>query len=53
MIIQLEGAGKVFLDDIKVVPFTKEDYNQMLADVEDMRPKAILINLFIPLTFKN
>jgi hypothetical protein len=40
MVIQLEGAGKVFLDDIKVVPFSENDYSQMLADVESMRPKG-------------
>ena len=40
MIIQLEGAGKVYLDDIKIVPFSDDDYTQMLADVENMRPKG-------------
>ena len=40
MIIQLEGAGKVYLDDIKIVPFSEDDYTQMLADVESMRPKG-------------
>tara|TARA_B100001059_G_C17837771_1_gene589478 strand:- start:3019 stop:4131 length:1113 start_codon:yes stop_codon:yes gene_type:complete len=40
MIIQLEGAGKVYLDDIKLVPFSDQDYTQMLADVEDMRPRG-------------
>lgn len=40
MVVQLEGAGKVFLDDIKIVPFTDEDYSQMLANVESMRPKG-------------
>ena len=40
MIIQLEGAGKVFLDDIKVVPFSEDDYTDMLASVESMRPKG-------------
>ena len=52
MIIQLEGAGKVFLDDIKVVPFTKEDYNQMLADVEEMRPKGNPNQLIYPSNFQ-
>ena len=52
MIIQLEGAGKVFLDDIKIVPFTKEDYNQMLADVEDMRPKGNPNQLIYPSNFQ-
>jgi len=40
MIIQMEGAGKVFLDDIKLVPFTAEQYTQMLANVESMKPKG-------------
>lgn len=40
MIIQLEGAGKVYLDDIKLIPFTPKQYNQMLADVEGMKPKG-------------
>ena len=40
MVIQLEGAGKVYLDDIKLITFTKEDYAKMLASVEDMKPKG-------------
>tara|TARA_Y100000991_G_scaffold213643_1_gene199723 strand:+ start:2182 stop:3294 length:1113 start_codon:yes stop_codon:yes gene_type:complete len=52
MIIQLEGAGKVFLDDIKVVTFTKDDYDQMLADVEDLRPKGNANQLIYPSNFK-
>ncbi|MGC6490214.1 MAG: hypothetical protein ACON5E_02915 [Flavobacteriales bacterium] len=40
MIIQLEGAGKLYLDDIKIIPFTKDQYAQMLDDVEDLKPKG-------------
>ena len=40
MVIQLEGAGKVYLDDIKLVSFTSEQYKQMLANVEAMKPKG-------------
>jgi hypothetical protein len=40
MVIQLEGSGKVFLDDIQVIPFTKEQYQQMLSDVENSKEKG-------------
>lgn len=40
MIIQLEGSGEVYLDDIKVVSFTKEDQKLMLAEVEKMKPQG-------------
>ena len=40
MIIQLEGSGKLFLDDIKVVPFSKDQYAAMLENVELLKPKG-------------
>jgi hypothetical protein len=40
MIIQLEGSGKLYLDDIKVVAFSKEQYAAMLEDVELLKPKG-------------
>jgi len=52
MIIQLEGAGKVYIDDIKIVPFTKNDYQQMLADVELMKPKGNPNQLIYPNNFE-
>ena len=40
MIIQLEGSGKLYLDDIKVVPFSKDQYAAMLENVELLKPKG-------------
>ena len=40
MIIQLEGSGKIYLDDVKLVPFTKDQYVQMRKDVELLKPKG-------------
>ena len=40
MIIQLEGSGKLYLDDIKVVPFSKDQYAAMLENVELLNPKG-------------
>jgi hypothetical protein len=40
MIIQLEGSGKLYLDDIKVVPFSKDQYAAMLGNVELLKPKG-------------
>ena len=40
MIFQLEGSGKLLLDDIQVVPFSKEQYASMLKNVELMKPNG-------------
>jgi len=52
MIIQLEGAGKVYLDDIKLIPFTTEQYQQMLANVEAMKPVGNPNQLIYPSNFQ-
>ena len=53
MVVQLEGAGKVYLDDIKLIEFTKEDYSQMLASVEAMKPKGKPNQLIYPSNFQD
>ena len=40
MIIQLEGSGKVFLDDIKLISFTNDQYISLRNDVELLKPIA-------------
>ena len=40
MIIQLEGSGKVYLDDIQLTTYSKEEYAQMLEDVENYKVKG-------------
>jgi hypothetical protein len=40
MVFQLEGAGSFFLDEIKLIDFTKEAFEKIRAEVEDMRPKG-------------
>ena len=37
---QLEGAGSFYLDEIKIVDYSKEEYQKMRADVEEMKPKG-------------
>lgn len=40
MVFQLEGAGSFYLDEIKFIDFSEEQYQKMLADVEAMKPKG-------------
>jgi hypothetical protein len=40
MQFQLEGAGSFFLDEIKLIDFSKEKYQKMRAEVEAMKPKG-------------
>jgi hypothetical protein len=40
MQFQLEGAGSFFLDEIKLIDFSKEDFDKMRAEVEVMKPKG-------------
>lgn len=40
MQFQLEGSGNYYIDEIKIIDYTKEEYNQMRAEVEDMKPKG-------------
>jgi hypothetical protein len=40
MQFQLEGAGSFYLDEIKLIDYTKEDYAKMRAEVELMKPKG-------------
>jgi hypothetical protein len=37
---QLEGAGSFFLDEIKLIDFSKEKYDKMRTEVEAMKPKG-------------
>lgn len=40
MKFQLEGGGSFFLDEIKIIDYSKEEYDKMRAGVELMRPKG-------------
>jgi len=40
MKFQLEGAGSYYLDDIKIIEYSREEHAQMRADVEAMKPKG-------------
>ena len=52
MQFQLEGAGSFYLDEIKIIDYTPEQFKQFRAEVEAMKPKGnpnqIVYN---PLTF--
>lgn len=37
---QLEGAGSYYLDDIRLIDYTKEEYEKFRAEVELMKPKG-------------
>ena len=37
---QLEGAGKFFIDEITLIEFSKNQYENMLQEVESMKPKG-------------
>lgn len=37
---QLEGAGSFYLDEIKLIDYSEEEYQKMLAEVEAMKPKG-------------
>ena len=37
---QLEGAGKFFIDEITLIDFSKNQYKNMLQEVENMKPKG-------------
>ncbi len=40
MKFQLEGAGAFYLDEISIIDYSKEQYNQMRENVELMKPKG-------------
>jgi hypothetical protein len=40
MKFQLEGAGSFYLDDIRLIDYTKEQYQEMRDKVELMKPKG-------------
>ncbi|MEM1000069.1 MAG: hypothetical protein AAGN35_23645 [Bacteroidota bacterium] len=40
MKFQLEGAGSFFIDDIKLIDYTKEEYAAQREAVEEMKPKG-------------
>lgn len=40
MKFQLEGAGAFYLDDIRLIDYTKEEYAAMRDRVEDLKPKG-------------
>ena len=40
MKFQLEGAGSFYLDEIKLINYSKEEYQNMRAEVELMKPKG-------------
>lgn len=40
MKFQLEGAGSYFLDDIRLIDYSKAAYTKMREDVEAMKPKG-------------
>ena len=51
MVIQLEGAGNVYLKEIKVVPFGKEQYASLEINRESLRPKGVSLRLFSLVSF--
>ena len=51
MVIQLEGAGNVYLKEIKLVPFDKEQYAMLEPKRESLRPKGTLPQLIFPNEF--
>lgn len=40
MQFQLEGAGSFYLDDLKLIDYSPEEYQKMRAEVEEMKPKG-------------
>ena len=40
MQFQLEGGGSYYLDDLKIIDYTKEEYAAMREEVEAMKPKG-------------
>ena len=40
MKFQLEGAGALYLDDIRLIEYSKEQYRKMREEVEAMKPKG-------------
>ena len=40
MQFQLEGAGSFYLDDIRLIDYTTEEYEAMRAQVETLKPKG-------------
>lgn len=53
MIVQLEGSGKLYIDDIKVIPFGKEKYASLLESVENLKPKGIPNQKIFPGNFED
>ena len=51
MVIQLEGAGNVYLKEIKLVSFDKEQYAMLEPKRELLRPKGTLPQLIFPNEF--
>ncbi|MCB0760033.1 MAG: hypothetical protein KDC12_00830 [Flavobacteriales bacterium] len=40
MQFQLEGSGSFYLDDIRLIPYSKEEYAAMREEVEGMKPNG-------------
>ncbi len=52
MKFQLEGGGSFYLDEIKIVDYTKEEFAKFRAEVEAMKPKGNPNQLvYNPVTF--
>ena len=51
MVIQL-GAGNIYLKEIKLVPFDKEQYAMLEPKRESLRPKALFPQLIFPNDFR-
>jgi hypothetical protein len=53
MKFQLEGGGSFYLDEIKIVDYTKEEFAKFRAEVEAMKPKGNPNQLiYDPFTFQ-
>ena len=37
---QLEGAGSYYIDEISLIEYSKNQYNRMISEVENMKPKG-------------
>ena len=51
MVIQLEGAGNIYLKEIKVVPFDKGQYASLEINRESLRPKGSIPQSIFPSEF--
>ena len=51
VVIQLEGAGNIYLKEIKVVPFDKGQYASLEINRESLRPKGSIPQSIFPSEF--